>query len=129
MTIRLELSELEAELLHQALTLIVQASSPELMRQCGWEGADHITATALIQNAFDPEDIALLSAMAEVVTPLNSIVDPLYYSQHNINDHEMSVESSHGEPFDIHHSACSPAEPKPDLGENVVSLNDFRNRS
>jgi len=129
MTICLELSEKEAELLHQALILIIQASSPELMKQYGWEDAENIKATALIQNVFDPEDIALLSAVAEIMNPMNSIVNTLDYSQHNINDHDVSMENKNDETFNIHCSACFTSNTKTDLGENVVNINDFRNRS
>jgi hypothetical protein len=57
----LNITNQEAELLHQALMTLIVASSPELLERRGWENAESVPAIALVQSVFDNQDIETLN--------------------------------------------------------------------
>lgn len=134
--IRLDLSDAEAELLFLALTTVINASSPELMRQQGWEDVDDITVTTLVQSLFDRKDIETLSNIAGVMAP--QVADfECDYSKYNITDEQLQWEDRSSE-----NAVVFPTEPmsiidsqKPltsrqtnNIVNNIVRLDTFRKR-
>jgi hypothetical protein len=126
--IRIDLNDHEAELLYQALVTLINASSPELMQRTGWEGADEITATTLIQSIFDGKDIETLMNIAAVMAP--QILDPIInYSAYDVQDPNTSVWS--GDPLAFNNDISIPPIPQStqdDAESNVVTLDAFRNK-
>ena len=127
--IRLDLSDREAELLYLAITTVINASSPQLMQRQGWEDPSNITATTLMQNIFDCEDLETLNNIAVLI---HLRVDSNEHNAHHcgVDNNNCSMDFN-GEPNQSTQSSQT-SQIKDcltqNLSSNIFDLNAARNR-